>query len=206
VCDERDTSGHLLYKCKCNFCGNIFARRLFEAKHSTRCKHIDKHWRNGRIGEIFTLMTRRCYNPNNKDYKWYGGKGIQICDEWRNSPSAFEEWALQNGYNDELTIDRINPDKDYCPENCQWIPRADNTRKAGAVTWITVDGKTLTGRQWADYLQIGTNVINTAIRKHGLNKTIDLIKAMLNEPPSTKWKKLNQSWFSVYKIQLGDEL
>ena len=50
-------------------------------------------------------MKQRCYNPNEKSYKWYGAKGIKICDEWINSPKSFEEWSLQNGYNDNLTID-----------------------------------------------------------------------------------------------------
>lgn len=154
VCDKRATDGHLLYKCQCNFCKNIFIRRLFDAKRTTQCKHIEIHWCNRRIGDIFNLMILRCYNSNNKDYRWYGGKGIKVCDEWRNNPLIFEEWALKNGYDDTLTIDRIDSDKDYCPYNCQWISLVENCRKAGIVTWISVGGKTLTGRQWADYLEI----------------------------------------------------
>ena len=77
----------------------------------------------------------------------------------------------------------------------------ENSRKAGLVTWIELNGKNMTGRQWADYFNIGTNVINTAIRKHGLNKAKELILAMLKDPPSTKQRKANQTWFSVYGIQ-----
>ena len=82
-----------------------------------------------RLSNIFRYMKQRCYNPKNHSYKRYGGRGITICDEWLNDTNAFIKWALENGYADNLTIDRINNDKGYCPENCQWISRKENTRK-----------------------------------------------------------------------------
>ena len=157
---------------------------------------------NKRIEKIFKNMQQRCYNANNKDYKWYGGRGIGIYQEWRDNPKLFEEWAINNGYNDTLTIDRIDEDKDYCPDNCQWISRAENSRKAGRVNWITVGGDTLTGKQWSAKLGIGPNIINTAIRDFGEEKTKELIQAMLCISPGEKSRKSNQSWFSVYGIQV----
>ena len=77
----------------------------------------------------------------------------------------------------------------------------ENARRAGSVSWITIEGITLTGRQWSEKLQLGVNMINMAIRKYGLDKTKELIIAMLQEPPSTKQRKSNQTWFSVYGIQ-----
>jgi hypothetical protein len=110
--------------------------------------------------------------------------------------------AIKNGYNDNLTIDRINANYDYCPDNCQWIPLIENSRKAGRVNWIDVNGEVLTGRQWSEKLGLGVNTINTALRDYGLIKTIELICAMLQEPPSVKHRKSHQTWFSVYNIEI----
>lgn len=201
VYDQRCKDGHLLYQCQCNICHKVLIKKLFNIKHVTCCKHMNIHWINKRIGKIFKHMAQRCYNVNYKDYRWYGAKGIKICDEWLNNPNQFEDWAIQNGYEDHLTIDRIDANKNYSPDNCQWISLEDNSRKAGKVTWITVEAKTLTGRQWADKLQIGTNTINSFVRQYGINKTKELIEAMLKEPPPTKYRKSHQSWFSVYGIE-----
>lgn len=64
---------------------------------------------------------QRCYNPKNRNYSHYGGRGIKICQRWLNSPDSFVEWALKNGYSPELTIERKNVDKGYTPDNCTWI-------------------------------------------------------------------------------------
>lgn len=73
-----------------------------------------------RIYKNYYAMRARCYNPKNQNYSRYGGKGIKICDEWLNSFEAFYQWAINNGYADNKTIDRINPDGDYTPENCRF--------------------------------------------------------------------------------------
>jgi hypothetical protein len=212
--NEKDKYGHWIYKCVCNKCGfeklSTYGEVSAPSKITTQCKHTrvdgsfitDYRWLNKRICKTFNQMIERCYNVDNKDYRWYGDKGVGICQEWRTNPQLFEEWALNNGYADNLTIDRIDANQDYCPENCRWIPLEENSRRAGIVTWIELDGKNMTGRQWADYLKIGTNTINKAIREHGLDKTKELILAMLKESPTTKHRKSHQTWFSVYGIQV----
>lgn len=91
-----------------------------------------------RLYRIYNAMIHRCYDQNRKGYKNYGGRGIKVCDEWLNDFNTFVKWSLENGYVNQanikqslmLSIDRIDNDKNYCPENCQWITIAENTKKA----------------------------------------------------------------------------
>lgn len=75
-------------------------------------------------------MIQRCYNPNVPRYLYYGGKGIKVCDEWKENSKKFMIWSMEHGYRKGLTLDRIDSSKDYCPENCQWITRGENTKKS----------------------------------------------------------------------------
>lgn len=85
-----------------------------------------------RLYRIWAAVKDRCKNPNNSKYHIYGGRGIAVCDEWRNNFESFRDWAFSAGYTDELTIDRINPEGNYCPENCQWLSLSDHGKKTAA--------------------------------------------------------------------------
>lgn len=85
-----------------------------------------------RLYSIYSGMKQRCYNPNNQHYQWYGAKGITICDEWmgENGLQNFIEWSLNHGYEEHLTIDRKESDKEYSPDNCQWVTASLNSSRA----------------------------------------------------------------------------
>lgn len=88
--------------------------------------------RKEKLYHIYHGIKQRCYNPNNPKYNIYGGKGIKMCQEWLNDYEIFRAWAIENGYKDNarLSIDRKDSNKDYCPNNCQWITLSQNSAKA----------------------------------------------------------------------------
>lgn len=208
--NEKDKYGHYLYKGKCKICGYETVRPFshFSAPSAitNNCKHLDRNgnyynfnkynWSNERVGSIFNGIKDRCYNKNNKSYKWYGEKGIKVCKEWIDNPKLFENWALSNGYKDDLTIDRIDENKDYCPKNCRWVSNSDNAKYKSTTSLIEVDGETHTGKDWAKILGFGPNLINNYIRKYGLENTIEFIKRYQVNPILKP--KGNQSYYDLY--------
>jgi hypothetical protein len=124
----------------CSFCGKEVEKRAAIGKRDKSCgcaryKKSHGETSNGRTRLYVTWqsMKYRCDNKNHKSYKDYGAKGIKVCDEWYNF-SVFKEWAINNGYNDILTIDRKLSDRNYCPENCHFISlEANSIKRKGVV-------------------------------------------------------------------------
>ncbi|WP_223162586.1 hypothetical protein [Ruegeria intermedia] len=83
-----------------------------------------------RLDNIRRGMIARCHNPRSKDYKRYGARGIRVCQEWRDTPASFYDWARANGYAHDLSIDRIDASGGYNPDNCRWIPLSENVARA----------------------------------------------------------------------------
>lgn len=103
-----------------------------------------------RIHEIWANMKSRCYNKSDKRYSDYGGRGIYVCDEWKNDFFAFYSWSMENGYSDSLTIDRINNDDGYKPDNCRWITVREQANNRRSNINITIGNVTKTLKQWCE--------------------------------------------------------
>lgn len=108
-----------------------------------------------RLRGVWRNMIQRCHNPNHHQYCSYGGRGITVCDEWRNDYSCFREWALKNGYAQGLTIDRIDNNGGYSPQNCRWATYKEQNRNKRSNRNITLNGETKCLSEWAEFFGIG---------------------------------------------------
>ena len=120
---------------------------------------------NKKLYKRYIHMKERCYDPNDKRYHRYGGRGITICDEWLNDYYAFEKWAIENGYSDELTIDRVDNDGNYCPENCKWVTIAENNQHRGTSRFFTYNGKTQNLAQWCEEYGLNYHTVLCRLRR-----------------------------------------
>ena len=179
-CDYRHKNGRPLYRVRCSICGGEFDKLYTDIDKATICKH--KRWNNERIHYIFRGMKRRCYAESAKSYPRYGGRGIKICDEWLNNPPLFEKWSLENGYTDDLSIDRIDVNGDYCPENCRWVTMKENVNNKDSVRHIEVNGMVKNGNEWDAYLGFSGTTINTTCRKYGEEMAKELIRKRMENP------------------------
>ena len=143
-------------------------------------KRIERNTKHGLFGTEKRLygcwqdMKNRCYNPNRKKYQIYGARGIIVCDEWKNDFKCFYDWARRNGYKDNLTLDRIDVNGNYCPENCRWATlkeQANNTRKNKK---ITINGITKNLQEWLDICKISHGSYYYRIHKGLTEKQIFL--------------------------------
>ncbi|QGH73424.1 MAG: HNH catalytic motif-containing protein [Podoviridae sp. cty5g4] len=149
----KNGSGRKIYWAlfECPFCKKYVEKEIGSGRknHSCGCKHFELLGKSNtthgdakklkrRLYRIYYNMKARCYNPNMSSFRYYGQKGIRICEEWHKYVN-FKNWALSHGYKEDLSIDRICPDDGYHPENCRWIPLNINGSIAGVnrrkLTW-----------------------------------------------------------------------
>lgn len=178
-CEERTKDRKKVYKCVCE-CGNIvnvIGKNLRNGNTKScgclkhECKSNFKHGkRHTRLYSIWYDMKRKCYKPTRKDYHCYGGRGITVCNEWLNEFMVFYKWAMSHGYNDTLTIDRIDVNGNYEPNNCRWttLKQQSNNRRTNVL--ITYNNKTQTMMMWADELHLPYNTIKYRHQKGWTDK------------------------------------
>ncbi len=119
-----------------------------------------------RLYRIWSNMKSRCYSQTDRNFKRYGARGIEICQEWRTDFLKFREWAIANGYQDGLSIDRIDNNKGYSPDNCRWADRTTQSNNRRTNVFITYHGETHTIAEWA--MITGVKSATLASRKaHG---------------------------------------
>lgn len=124
---------------ECIYCESTKNMRLSDfisnVAVSCKCRAIKHGMNRTKIYSVYANIKYRCYNSNHHEFHNYGGKGVIVCDEWlgENGFANFYEWALNNGYKEGLTIDRLSSDGNYEPNNCQWITRSENTIKSNKI-------------------------------------------------------------------------
>lgn len=110
-------------------------------------------------------MKDRCYNKNNKRYPDYGGRCITICDEWLNDFMSFYNWSIENGYNENLTIDRIDNNSSYKPSNCRWVDHKTQVRNRRNTKLFTYNGRTKPLAEWCEIQNLKYNIVSSRINK-----------------------------------------
>lgn len=158
---ELESRTPIRWKCLCD-CGNyhsVLSSNLTSGNvKSCGCVHKIGNPVHGkcytRVYRIYAKIKRRCLVADDIAYPNYGGRGITICDKWKNDFLSFYEWAMTNGYSDELTIDRIDNNKGYCPENCRWTDYKNQNNNTRRNRYITYKGEIKTLKQWCEEFQI----------------------------------------------------
>lgn len=119
----------------------------------SRPGELNSNYKDGRKGtrlyRIYRNILTRCYNPNTPCYRNYGARGIGVCEEWLNSFPKFKEWAISHGYTDNLTIDRIDVNSDYSPDNCRWVTLQEQCLNRRNNHYVTIGNQTKPLDEWS---------------------------------------------------------
>ena len=126
-----------------------------------------------RLKTIWKNMITRCYDKKSKDYKYYGEKGVSVYNGWKKSFSMFCVWALTNGYDSNLTLDRIDVNGDYCPENCRWVSMAMQNRNKSQTRNIEINGRVKCLKDWCN--ELGVNYYTVSQRIHRGKSEIEVL-------------------------------
>ena len=190
-------NGSYMWVCDCE-CGGTAIVRTSDLLngHTLSCgcyKHMQKNIRTSdtRLYNIWSNMKQRCSNPNNKNYRYYGGRGIKVCSEWQKF-EAFYYWAVSNGYKDGLTIERKDNDGNYEPSNCEWITRVRQHRNTTRTRRYKMYGKVFT--------------LTELCRIYGVPRTTVQGRLNKGEPIEKALKKYRRSKMNDKLLELSDRL
>ena len=171
---ENDSRGTARWFCQCD-CGKQHIVRGYDLRSglSRSCGCLQKEVaaksnrkffkRDMRLNRIWVAMRKRCSNPNSQYYYLYGGRGITVCQEWEANFGSFQNWAIENGYMPDLTIDRIDNELGYSPENCRWASIQEQANNHRNNVMITYKGQTLTVAQWSVLVGINQSTLRSRI-------------------------------------------
>ena len=217
-------NGKRMWECICD-CGSIsvVSTNQLTSGHTKSCGCLagrpgnkSPGWKGTTVYSRWQAMKKRCYQVGTAGYENYGGRGIKVCDEWKNNPSAFCEWALANGFSEELTLDRIDVNGDYCPENCRWATKTEQARNKRNNRIVEYNGRKMTEAEYSEITGVkhGSidwrlnrsqmseyDAVNRPIRaqKKGVELGFDLSKECkkrgLKLP--TVWARINKLGWSV---------
>lgn len=147
---KREVNANSLLSGRSTSCG-CYGKEVAKSVMSNNFKtHGDS---NTRLYKIWAGMKKRCNNPNAWNYQDYGGRGIEVCNEW-NEYEPFRNWAIKSGYNDSLSIDRINVNGNYEPNNCRWVDKKGQANNRRTSVYITYNDETHTIAEWARELDM----------------------------------------------------
>lgn len=192
---ENDKYGNAMWLCLCD-CGNrviVKGHHLRTGKtQSCGCYHKDRlktmnleHGYSGTpLYKSWHAMKTRCVNKNSQSFRDYGGRGITFCKEWL-GPRKFIDWALENGYDENLTLERIDVNGDYTPENCTWVTRAEQNRNTRRNIKQKINGKEYTLSEIATKLGVTRGTVYAWYNKEGLRGE-ELIKRYAKVPERYK--------------------
>lgn len=139
---------------------------MSEYKRLTEREDYTEQEKRKHLTVVLCGMRKRCYKPNSNCYKNYGGRGITVCDEWlgKDGQKNFYKWAIENGYKKGMTIDRIDNNGNYTPENCRWATPKTQAYNRSTNSYITIHGKTQTVSEWADEIGITRGAMQNRLR------------------------------------------
>lgn len=177
---ERET--YWVVKCECGArkmvrCGDVKNGKtqscgclVSESKSARMRKFEHSVAEHKRLYSIYNGIKTRCYNQNEARYKDYGGRGIGMMDEWRNPKFGFDkfvEWSIENEYADNLSIDRIDVNGDYCPENCRWVTMKEQSGNTRQTRWVEYNGERIQLYKLCERLNVSYDTVHDRIYKRG---------------------------------------
>jgi len=178
VSRAENKNGRVFWNCLCD-CGNkkIVSSDCLTTGKTTSCgcykrEKLKELWstscsKDPKLYGVWCSMKSRCYRPSDKGYKNYGGRGIEICPEWLENYENFYQWAMNNGYQEGLQIDRIDNDKGYSPDNCRWVDRYVQANNKRNIKKYTINGKTQSLAEWCREYDVDYFLARQRISKLG---------------------------------------